>query len=292
MSGLKLRFQHTEIDVSDGEMVIGRAPNCRVRIDHPAISRRHARILVSGDSVEIEDLGSRNGVFVNGDRIQSRRPLKVGDRVSLGNTEFQLAGNLSPAEQERTTGAIAIRRCPFCNRMFPSLLDKCPSCKATSRPPEALDEEEQARATTHTDASMHVLAGVGEKALALGRVEEAERLIGRNLDLLLERVRGGDRLDPPLFEEALKRALRLHQATKKREWLQWVFDLGTAHQSVLPSSIIDELHGTLFGQRIDLGTSLDAYIATLASTTQRPEEEQRMRRIGALLKMVRGESLS
>ena len=272
MTLLKLRFQHTEIDVADGDMVIGRAPNCRVRIDHPAISRRHARILVNGENVEIEDLGSRNGVFVNGDRIQGRRPLKVGDRVALGNTEFQLAGNQSPAEQERTTGAIAIRRCPFCDRMIPSLFEQCPSCRASSRPPAASDEEAQARATTHTDASMHVLAGVGEKALALGRVEEAERLIGRNLDLLLERVRSGQRLDPPLFEEALRRALRLHQATRKREWIQWVFDLGTAHQSVLPTSIIDELHTALFGQRIDLGGSLDAYIATLASTVQQSDE--------------------
>jgi pSer/pThr/pTyr-binding forkhead associated (FHA) protein len=286
VSGLRLRLQHTEIDLPNGEMVIGRAPTCRVRIDHPAISRRHARILVLDDLVEIEDLGSRNGVFVGGERVSGRHRLRVGDRIAIGNAEFQLVGpGDSPGlDPERTTGAIAIRRCPHCFRMFPSVLDRCPSCKGPAQSPRAEEEE---RISTHTDGSMHLLAGVGEKALAMGRVEEAERLIGRNLETVLSRVRGGERLDAPLFEDAVRRGVRLCVATKKQEWFAWVFDFAGAQGTLLPADAIDELHSLMFAQRPDVGPVLDGYIARLSSHTFRGDDQQLLKRITGLRRLTK-----
>ena len=59
--------------------------------DDPEISRRHAR-LVRGESGEltVEDLGSSNGTFVNGDRLQAVRTLQVGDVVRMGKTVLQV----------------------------------------------------------------------------------------------------------------------------------------------------------------------------------------------------------
>jgi two-component system cell cycle response regulator len=72
------------------ESVIGRTKECAIRIEDPDISRRHARILRRGpESYVLEDLGSRNGTFVRGNRITSQ-PLGEGDRLAIGpGVEFR-----------------------------------------------------------------------------------------------------------------------------------------------------------------------------------------------------------
>jgi DNA-binding response OmpR family regulator len=64
-------------------MRIGRAPDCDVRLDLRWISRAHALIRLEGTHYMLEDAGSRNGVFVNGQRVTGPRPLQDGDRVQL-----------------------------------------------------------------------------------------------------------------------------------------------------------------------------------------------------------------
>jgi len=68
-----------------GENVIGRDPHAAVHIDHTLISRRHARVSVEGDEAVVEDLQSRNGTFLNGQRVESPMALHDGDVLSLGN---------------------------------------------------------------------------------------------------------------------------------------------------------------------------------------------------------------
>lgn len=63
--------------------VIGRAADCNVRIDDEALSRRHARIVREGDGFALEDMGSLNGCYVGGRRVE-RTALRDGDRVRLG----------------------------------------------------------------------------------------------------------------------------------------------------------------------------------------------------------------
>jgi pSer/pThr/pTyr-binding forkhead associated (FHA) protein len=66
--------------------VIGRGRACDVRLDDPLVSRRHARMLGSEVGTGIEDLGSANGVFVNGERSSGITPLHPGDIIQLGAT--------------------------------------------------------------------------------------------------------------------------------------------------------------------------------------------------------------
>ena len=68
-----------------GECVIGRGTAATVRLGDDGISRRHARILVAGNVVKIEDLGSANGTLVNGALIQ-QSALRDGDKIQLGST--------------------------------------------------------------------------------------------------------------------------------------------------------------------------------------------------------------
>jgi hypothetical protein len=72
------------VPVRDG-LVLGRVAGCDVVIDDVKASRRHARLIVQGGVVEIEDMGSSNGTLLNGKPVQ-RRVLRVGDEVCIGAT--------------------------------------------------------------------------------------------------------------------------------------------------------------------------------------------------------------
>jgi phosphoserine phosphatase RsbU/P len=69
--------------------VIGRSAECEISLDTPAVSRRHAAIVQDAGSYFVEDLNSRNGTFLNSDRVVERRPLADGDRLVICDQEFR-----------------------------------------------------------------------------------------------------------------------------------------------------------------------------------------------------------
>lgn len=73
-----------------GEVVLGREGDLELGDDE--VSRRHARLRTVGGEVEVEDLGSLNGTFVNGRRIASATRLHAGDLVVLGDTTLAVEG--------------------------------------------------------------------------------------------------------------------------------------------------------------------------------------------------------
>ena len=73
-----LTFKGREILLANGDTVIGRDPEAHVCIDEPSVSRRHATILTSADGAMLRDLGSRNGTFVDGRRVDAPTPLVNG----------------------------------------------------------------------------------------------------------------------------------------------------------------------------------------------------------------------
>lgn len=70
--------------LQNGESLIGRDPSVHVFLDHPSVSRRHARILVTAGRVVLEDLNSRNGTYVDGLRITSPTELHDGTIIGVG----------------------------------------------------------------------------------------------------------------------------------------------------------------------------------------------------------------
>ena len=67
--------------------VVGRSRECDVVLSDPNVSRRHAELRPDGGGWTIADLGSTNGVRVNGEAIDRQQPLTPGDRIELGSTE-------------------------------------------------------------------------------------------------------------------------------------------------------------------------------------------------------------
>jgi pSer/pThr/pTyr-binding forkhead associated (FHA) protein len=77
------------ISVQRPVMLIGRHPECDVRIDLPKISRRHCCVALAYDRVVVRDLGSRNGIRVNG-LIVEEANLEPGDEVAIGPLLFRV----------------------------------------------------------------------------------------------------------------------------------------------------------------------------------------------------------
>src|SRR5215469_2102071 len=86
----RLRYLHHDLELSEGQFAVGRNASCQLSLDDPLVSRRHALLTVLADGVTIEDLSSRNGVIVNGQRINGRVPLHAGDRILIGAQELTL----------------------------------------------------------------------------------------------------------------------------------------------------------------------------------------------------------
>jgi len=87
-SFFKLIWGDREVALRTGENIIGRDPDAAAWLDVHSISRRHARVTISGDRAVIEDLGSKNGTLVNGKTVAAATPLSVGDRVRIGTVEM------------------------------------------------------------------------------------------------------------------------------------------------------------------------------------------------------------
>ena len=65
----RLRFLLQELDLVGPEIILGRSPDCQITIEDPLVSRQHARITIANGVARVMDMGSRNGVRVNGNLI-------------------------------------------------------------------------------------------------------------------------------------------------------------------------------------------------------------------------------
>ena len=72
------------VALPDGEHLIGRGEDCRIRSDSTRVSRHHALVRVTSERLVVEDLGSRNGTWLHGRRIEGTAELAAGDTVRVG----------------------------------------------------------------------------------------------------------------------------------------------------------------------------------------------------------------
>lgn len=92
-----------EVSLTDQETVMGRDARADLVFDSPAVSRRHARIAQRNGQYYVEDLGSSNGTFVNGQRVQQSTALENGDEIALGQAVL-MRFSAAPGDHESDEG--------------------------------------------------------------------------------------------------------------------------------------------------------------------------------------------
>jgi pSer/pThr/pTyr-binding forkhead associated (FHA) protein len=80
--------------------VVGRREDCDLRIPLGDVSRKHCRVVMDGDSLRLEDLGSSNGTYHNGVRVEKDADLQAGDSIQVGPVVFVLQVDGVPADEE------------------------------------------------------------------------------------------------------------------------------------------------------------------------------------------------
>jgi FHA domain len=259
----RLRFVLQELDLPQGGTIIGRSLDCHLTLEDPLVSRRHARILVDESGARIEDMGSRNGVRVNGAVIHEPVALRNGDRVRIGTQDFVFCC-VDPAGRahSRTTGQL--RLCANCRLPYPRELLACPNCEATEQTDDDTLTGSGRSAAAH-GWNVQLMVESLERALRLSRLEDAERIVQRAIAQIEEVVAAGGALDLGSLAALSAQAAATSLASDDPTWAHWVLDVYGRICRVPPLEIVERVgevavkHGLLFSEGIDQTlTRLDA----------------------------------
>ena len=98
------------IALTAGPNDVGREPAAAVWLDSGSVSRRHARVVVTGGEAQLEDLGSKNGTTVNGARVDAPVALRDGDRLVIGAVPLTYRTSAAGLSTETRASAIATPR--------------------------------------------------------------------------------------------------------------------------------------------------------------------------------------
>ncbi len=264
-----LEWGDARFGLEPGSIVIGRGSAANLVVNDTLVSRQHARLTVGLNSVAIEDLDSANGVQVNKKRVAGKQELVTGDEVRIGTVDFVLRSDelrgferasLTPATMPGGYGLV---------RVHPSL---------TPMEGESTDR-------VHV---IDTLGAVVDKVLALGRGEEAERILANALQELLAKARSGDvdLLPRHVFPRAAHYAVRLATATGRARWLEYVIELYSTLRLPLPAEVVDQLYIAVRQvPRIQL-RPLEDYIESLRRSNLNPNERFVVQRLDGLRTLV------
>ncbi|MEI9950956.1 MAG: FHA domain-containing protein [Pseudomonadota bacterium] len=278
-----LEYHGRTFELRPGEIVIGRSSNCHLVLDDGLVSRRHAQIIVSEDWARVEDFGSANGVFVNSKRVNGSEPLKAGDQLQIGNQQFavcSVARPPAPMPAERRNAETLHGAHVRTDASLAPVSDARADTKAELKQPEV-------EATQRAEA-LELLAGVADKVLALGRGEEAERVLSTALSNVLAEVKRGREPAARVVSRAATYAGKLAEATARGKWLDYAIDLYASLRRPMPIELVDQMYAVL--RRVDAVnlTALRAYLSILHAQGQAfaPNERFAIQRLEGLERLV------
>lgn len=241
----RLRYMQHDFELAEGEFVVGRGSDCQLALDDALVSRRHAIFTVSGDDLFVEDLGSRNGVRVNDEKITGKTKINEGDKIRIGNQDMSI---LRVHRQHAVTLA-------------------------------------QPAPTLRADA-FGLLGGLADKALAMGRGEEAERILNVHMTNIGDDARAGRRISPDTAKTASLYAVKLGVSGGKGKWIDYVFDLYGSLAQPIPAEVVDELYASVRKVKgVDLSL-LRSYVEQMKGKLKGPAERFLLNRVEGLEPLI------
>ena len=262
-----LRFGDHDIELSPGDTTLGRGPKNTVVLDDALVSRNHAKMNVQKGVITIEDLRSANGVLVNGERIEQTRTLSNGDRVVLGQQSFTIS--VQSAAVSRTEARPLART-------------------LSNAPIESFIGESDRISPTRRGDALELLCGVADKMLALGRGDEAERILSSYLRNMLQVARARGDVDLRATEKAVTYAIRIAEVSGKGGWVDYAFDTYAVLRRPLPAALIEKLYEVVRKASPLSANAFRQYLLALRSAEAEmgPADRFLMRRIEGLETIV------
>lgn len=207
-----------------GEYVLGRGRDCDVVLDHPLISRHHAKIVVEPARVVIEDLVSANGVYVNDLRVARSQSLADGDRILLATRELSIfAAPRNEREQPR------------------------------EGPEARLSGGVSFAAPTGRADPFQVVGPMADRFLASGLFVEAEHVLSDHLNKLLDGARAALTVPAEVCATASLYAMKLAKSTRSGRWIDYAVELHMRTRRVMSQAVIDEfLYALTAGVEVDV----------------------------------------
>lgn len=289
-----LRYQAIDLKLDASDFVVGRTSGCQLVLGDALVSRRHAAFRALPDGVEVRDLGSRNGVLVNGTRIEGPVLVKDGDRVRIGAQDLIVSAAAQTSDHDG--GTDELMACHQCGNLFDARkYEACPTCSprggmraGDAAQPEAqildtvvVSEQRSAsgsggsgpaagasgHASTSSSGSLEVLARLADKALGMGRYDESERLVGSMLNGILSRATGSEGQERETLGLASRYALRLAEVTHSPGWIDDTFRLYAGARQLMPAETIDELYRVATKIRYANPRAIRNYVSRLKDAT-------------------------
>ncbi len=292
MPRFRLRHQSSNLEMPLGEFLIGRSSECHLSIDDASVSRKHAVLTVDVAYVTVRDLGSRNGVRVNGKAIDGEQRLSHLDKIGIGNQEMLFIDADQGGQQKAAT--VELGRCAACGAVSPRDAEACSVCGARMSDGKTDGQTIDLRIGGASDDvgkaqdAFLVVAGIAEKTLAMGSFEKAEQLLAAHLDTMVFRAQRGETYSQAATERAIGFALRLAEERNPRRWLQWIFILHIAAKRVMDAATIDRLHEVVRKVRYNDSRPLRDYLGFLAGIEDRLSAADRflVKRLEALQRVI------
>jgi pSer/pThr/pTyr-binding forkhead associated (FHA) protein len=277
--GIKLRYRQCLITLRAGKLYLGRCPECELAISDPAVSRRHARLWVSPAQIVIEDLGSQNGVYVNGTRIHGPCELRAGDLLRICTHELELVDvELAPPPPDPEPNRYRITADTLSGASKTTLVEEVHT--AASRPPaprmNMRVEPRPPRPTTNPPGSDSLTKAVVQldESLNAGDLSEAERRLGPILmrvhELLLEQHPSGIEL----AEHVVVSAARLAGETRNAAFMNYAVTLYQLANRPLPEPAVNVIHVLVQAGLYPNMVALESYVAKISAHSAHFDETE------------------
>ena len=189
----RINYQNTSIEAPVGAFTIGRDAKCNLVLDDPAVSRVHAAIIYEDGKLYAEDRGSRNGIKVNNVVAVGRVELNAGDEIAIGHQRISIQGQARSKAGEKTVDGIEL------------------SDKPTKGDTIAVQQP------------IPIRASLAAKAIQLSKLDEAERLLGDAVELVLKKQRSGTPVSDEDFNAIVSVIMQLIDASKSAAQISLLF---------------------------------------------------------------------